>query len=170
MLKVCPKCKCEGIWQSGFIKVNGEKRKRYKCKSCEYQFSKEKTKEYSLELKLKAMEMLKEGIGFRSIGRLLGVSFEIVRKWAKQMAGRIFGANIKEEIIDAVQIDEMCIQIKKSAIKDGYGLLMMEQEGKYWTFKLEIEAQKNLINYLQELKQDIKSKNTTPITTLYIKS
>jgi transposase-like protein len=100
MLKVCPKCKCEGIRGSGFILVNKEKRKRYKCKACNYQFTKETTKEYPLSKKLEAIKLLKEGVGFRGVGRLLGVSFEIVRKWAKQMANKIFGAEIKEEVIE----------------------------------------------------------------------
>ena len=50
---------------------------------------------------------------------------------------------LKKKLIEGVQIDEMCIQVKKGTIKDGSGLLMMKQEGKYWIFRLEVEAQKN---------------------------
>ncbi len=103
MLKKCHKCGCEGVWEFGFVTIKNESKKRYKCKSCKYQFTTNSTREYSDEIKLKAMKMLKEGIGFRGIGRLLGVSFETIRNWAKKMA---------EKVCD-VQIDEMCITIKK---------------------------------------------------------
>jgi transposase-like protein len=40
MSKKCPKCSSEGIWSVGFVIINGKKKKRYKCKSCGYQFTK----------------------------------------------------------------------------------------------------------------------------------
>lgn len=163
MLKKCPKCSSEGIWSAGFAIVNGKKRKRWKCKVCDYQFTKDTPQEYPEELKLKAMKMLREGVGFRGIGRLLDISFETVRRWAKAFASRTFNFKIEEEN-ESVQIDEMCITIKKKDLKSGYGLLTIPKENKYWTLKLEEEKQKPLINYLDDLKNNTKSQNTTPIT------
>jgi transposase-like protein len=60
------KCGCEGLWSNGFV----GKKKRYKCKNCEYQFTKKKPKEYPHEMKLEAVKLLKEGVGIRGIGRL----------------------------------------------------------------------------------------------------
>ena len=96
MLKKCPKCGSEGIWSAGFAIVNGKKKKRWKCKACDYQFTKDTPQEYPQELKLKAMKMLSEGIGFRGIGRLLDISFETVRRWAKAFASRTFNFKIDE--------------------------------------------------------------------------
>jgi transposase-like protein len=107
MLKKCPKCSSEGIWSAGFAIVNGKKKKRRKCKACDYQFTKSTPQEYPEDIKLKAMKMLREGIG-----RLLGISFEAVRRWAKAFAPRTFNFKIDEGIPE-IQIDEMCITIKK---------------------------------------------------------
>jgi transposase-like protein len=49
---------------------------------------------------------------FRGIGRLLDISFETVRRWSKAFASRTFNFKIEEEN-ESVQIDEMCITIKK---------------------------------------------------------
>lgn len=76
MLKKCPKCSSEGIRSAGFAIVSGKKKKRWKCKACDYQFTKDTLQEYPKEIKIKAIQMLREGIGFRGIGRLLGISFD----------------------------------------------------------------------------------------------
>ncbi len=39
--------------------------------------------------------------------KLLGVSFKVVWRWAKQMINQILLAEIKEEITEGVQIDEI---------------------------------------------------------------
>ena len=77
------------------------------------------------------MKMLREGIGFRGIGRLLGISFETVRRWAKAFSSRTFNFKIDEDIPE-IQIDEMCITIKKKDLKNGCGLLIMPKEKKCW--------------------------------------
>jgi transposase-like protein len=170
MLKKCPKCSSEGIWSAGFAIVNGSKKKRWKCKTCDYQFTKDTPQEYPEELKLKAIKMLREGIGFRGIGRLLGISFETVRRWSKSFASRTFNFNINDIEEQEVQIDEMCIQIKKSLPKEAQGLLIMPSQNKCLTLKLEAEKQELLINYLQELKEGSKSQDITPITFQFIKN
>ncbi len=53
MLKKCHKCGCEGLRSLGFVVI---KKKRYKCKNCEYQFTKEKLKEYSQEISLEVIK------------------------------------------------------------------------------------------------------------------
>ena len=56
----CPKCKSEKKIKNGVIKGI----QPYKCKSCDY----------PLSTKKKALQLYLEGLGFGSIGRLLGVS------------------------------------------------------------------------------------------------
>lgn len=58
------------LWKAGF--VHG--RQRYKCKFCSYHFTKNALKGKPKEIKRLALHMDLEGLGFRSIGRVLGVS------------------------------------------------------------------------------------------------
>ena len=66
----CPKCKCEEYQKNGVVKG----KQRYKCKECGYNYRTEKYyKYYTDEEKKEALRYHNEGIGFRRIGRLLGM-------------------------------------------------------------------------------------------------
>ena len=74
----CPKCNCEMCVKDG--KVKG--RQRYRCKGCGYRH----TVQYrgkSPAIKRQALEMYLEGLGFRSIGRILQCSHVAVYNWIK---------------------------------------------------------------------------------------
>ena len=72
----CRKCRGERVIKSGF--VNG--RQRYKCKDCQSQFLSEDRRSKPAYLKALAYLLYLEGLGFRSIGRLLNVSNVAVLK------------------------------------------------------------------------------------------
>ena len=67
----CPKCNSSNKIKSGKTKC----RQRYKCKECGCNYSVEiKSTAKSKSVKKQALHMYLEGLGFRSIGRILGVS------------------------------------------------------------------------------------------------
>lgn len=77
----CPKCESKEATKSGI--VGG--RQRYKCKNCGYHFSVAKVgKEINSYYVIKALQLYVEGISYREIERLLGVSHVSVMNWVKK--------------------------------------------------------------------------------------
>ena len=116
----CPKCSHDISIKSGFAKG----RQRWKCKGCGYHY----TVSYrgaSKEQKRQTLELYLEGLGFRSIGRLLKFSHVAVYNWIRE-----FGEKLEEikspEAIKIVEIDEMHTYISNKKTATGYGLLLME--------------------------------------------
>lgn len=76
----CPKCKSEDIVKSGVIK----NRQRFKCKACGYHFTVQKMgKRIDDYFVIKALQLYLEGISYREIERLLGVSHVSVMNWVR---------------------------------------------------------------------------------------
>lgn len=104
----CPKCKSETYSKNG----KAIDRQRYKCKKCGCNFTQSLKHGYPLAKRLTALKLYLEGMGFRGIGRILGVSDVTILNWIRN-----FGASIKEYVsenmpnniqeIDIVEIDEM---------------------------------------------------------------
>ncbi|KAA6314454.1 hypothetical protein EZS27_034928 [termite gut metagenome] len=100
----CPRCNSDKRVKSGFIKG----KQRYKCKACGYHFTVEsKSTSKPLSLKKQALRLYLEGLGFRSIGRILGVSNVSVLRWI-----RCFGQNVQElspqkRNMEMVEVDEI---------------------------------------------------------------
>ena len=84
----CSKCNRSRSVKSG--KVNG--RQRYKCKECGCNYTVEiKSTSKPKFLKKQALHLYLEELGFRSIGRFLGVSNVSVLNWIRD-----FGKNIHD--------------------------------------------------------------------------
>jgi transposase-like protein len=80
-MKICPSCSSENQIKSGV--VNG--RQRYKCKDCNYNFTVDKIgkkiDEYYVN---KALQLYLEGLTYREIERILGISHVSVLNWVKK--------------------------------------------------------------------------------------
>jgi transposase-like protein len=77
----CPKCNATEATKSGIIAG----RQRYKCKNCGYHFSVEKIgREVDNYYVIKALQLYLEGVSYREIERLLGVSHVSVMNWVKK--------------------------------------------------------------------------------------
>ncbi|MBS9522676.1 IS1 family transposase [Litoribacter alkaliphilus] len=77
----CPKCENQKVVKSGF----SGGRQRYKCKKCNYYFSVNKIgKSIDKYYVVKALQLYIEGISYREIERILGVSHVSVMNWVKQ--------------------------------------------------------------------------------------
>ena len=75
----CPKCGSDDKRKAGFI---GEKQ-RWLCKECGCKYTRSTSHGKPMEMKRQALHLYLEGLGFRAIGRLLGVSNVAVLKWIR---------------------------------------------------------------------------------------
>ncbi len=119
----CPKCSCDKSVKSGIIKG----RQRYKCKDCGCNYTVElKSTAKPTSMKKQALHLYLEGLGFRSIGRVLGVSNVSVLNWIRGFGQEVQELSAQNQEIEIVEVDEMhsYIESKKTAV--GYGLLLID--------------------------------------------
>jgi transposase-like protein len=77
----CPQCQSEKFIKSGIV----NDRQRYKCKSCQYYFTVNKIgKKIDPYYVTKALQLYLEGLSYREIERILGVSHVSVMNWVKK--------------------------------------------------------------------------------------
>jgi transposase-like protein len=82
----CPKCKQGEYVKAGFVK----NRQRYKCKNCGYYYSVAKKSDVKTEeTRRMALELYLEGLRFRAIDRLSGISFGTVYQWIKKLGKQL---------------------------------------------------------------------------------
>lgn len=123
MANKCPKCGSSERVKSGF--AHGLQ--RYFCKNCECSYTKENGRGYSKELKEKAKQLYLEGVGFRGIGRILGVSNVAVLKWIKAFGKKaVIKQNRDVAKVDIMEIDEMHSYVQKKTLQFGCGWLLIE--------------------------------------------
>ena len=77
----CPKCKSETLFKSGIVKG----RQRFRCKECHYFFTVLKDgKHIDPYYVIKALQLYIEGVTYREIERILGISHVSVMNWVKK--------------------------------------------------------------------------------------
>ncbi|MCC5937790.1 MAG: IS1 family transposase [Lunatimonas sp.] len=77
----CPKCDSSKVVKSGII--NGKQ--RFRCKNCGYHFTVQKQgKAIDKYYVVKALQLYIEGVSYREIERILGVSHVSVMNWVRQ--------------------------------------------------------------------------------------
>ena len=87
------------------------------------------------------MQLYLEGLGFRSIGRILGVSHVSVQKWIKKFGQELEELKSENEI-SVVELDEMHTYIGNKKNIAGSGLLLIELGKNSSTALLVAEEQK----------------------------
>ena len=119
----CPRCRNERKVKNGFVKDI----QRYKCKECGYNFTVEKrSNEYSPSTKKIALQLYLEGLGFRSIGRLLKVSNVSVLNWIRVFGNEVKSLKSESCNIEIVEVDEMHSYISQKKTTVGFGLLLID--------------------------------------------
>ena len=106
----CPKCGSEKRVKSGLK----NKKQRYLCKECGCNYTGGRNG-YPEHIKQKAIQLYLEGNGFRRIERLLKVSHVSVINWVKKAGAKLEKAPKKEEKIEILELDELCINLKKTS-------------------------------------------------------
>lgn len=81
MIQKCPKCSSEAFTKAGVI----GSRQRYKCRSCNYHFTVSKDgKSTDIQVVKRALQLYLEGMSYREIESVLGVSHVSVMNWVKK--------------------------------------------------------------------------------------
>jgi transposase-like protein len=121
----CPKCTCPKSVKSGKI----SERQRYKCKDCGCNYTVEiKSTAKPKSLKKQALHLYLEGLGFRSIGRILKVSNVSVLNWIRDFGEKVQELHSENQQIEMVEVDEMHTYIGSKKTTVGYGLLLTDME------------------------------------------
>ena len=80
-IEFCPNCSSNKYVKSGIIKG----RQRYKCKKCSYYFTVNKMgKQIDSYYVNKALQLYLEGLSYREIERILGISHVSIINWVKK--------------------------------------------------------------------------------------
>lgn len=121
-MTICPRCHGEENVKSGIVKG----KQRFRCKSCGYHHTVGERGAGKAKKK-QALQLYLEGLGFRSIGRILEVSHVAAYKWI-----RAFGENLEElrseAAIEVAEMDEMHSYIGSKKTTAGYGFLLIDMD------------------------------------------
>jgi hypothetical protein len=79
-------------------------------------------------LKKQALHLYLEGFGFRSIGRLLGVSNVSVLNWIKSFGREVEELSSDSKEIEMVEVDEVHSYIGSKKTSVEYGLLLIDMK------------------------------------------
>ena len=135
----CPKCFHDKSTKDGFVKEV----QRYKCSTCKYKYTVEiKSTAKPKSMKKQALQLYLEGLGFRSIGRFLGVSNVSVLNWIRSFGTEVASLKSEESTIEIVELDEMPSYLGSKKTTVGYGLLLIGLEKNLSTSFLAIEVPK----------------------------
>ena len=147
-MQECPRCKSNAYIKSGTV----NKRQRYKCKGCAYHYSViQKSDTSNKPQRRLALTLYLEGLGFRSIGRILGFSHVAVYNWIKDFGEQI--DSLRQEEATIVEMDEMHSYVGHKKTIAGSGLLLIDLD----------TASSMLSRVQEELKQD---KNFGMVSTI----
>ncbi|WP_454064725.1 IS1 family transposase [Candidatus Nitrospira salsa] len=98
----CPRCTSPDKVKSGF--KSG--RQRYKCKACAFFFTVAQKSDTATPAQRRlALTLYLEGLGFRSIGRIVGFSHVAVYQWVKAFGETV--ESIKRPAAQIVELDEL---------------------------------------------------------------
>ncbi len=116
----CPKCKSKESVKDGIVK----ERQRYQCKQCKYRYTVEQRGKPN-SLKKLALQMYLEGMGFRSIERILKVSNVTVLNWIKSFGKQIEEYRRTEGDLEIIEMDELHTFIGEKKTIAGSGFLLI---------------------------------------------
>ena len=117
----CPRCLSAARVKSGVL--NG--RQRYKCKACRYLYTVAHKSDISTAAQRRmAVTLYLEGLGFRSIGRILGFSHVAIYQWIKALGKEV--VQIKRSAAHIVEMDELHSYVGHKKTIVGSGLLLID--------------------------------------------
>lgn len=130
----CPRCKSNQSTKSGVVKD----RQRFTCKNCGYNFTVAKLgKEIDPYFVTKALQLHIEGVSFREIERLLGVSHVSVMNWVKKYNIKAPPNSEYRPTYKIFTYTEMMEFLKQKNNLAGAGILITEIGDKYMMIKWE---------------------------------
>jgi len=130
----CPKCQSAQIIKSGILK----NRQRYKCKACNYYFTVNKIgKKIDSYYVIKALQLYIEGVSYREIERLLGISHVSIMNWVKQYKITRPQNNEYRPTYKILNHEELNLFFQDRTNLSGHGMVVTEIGDKYMLIKWE---------------------------------
>ena len=133
-MKFCPQCQSESVVKSGVV----NEKQRYKCKDCGYHFTVNKTgKQIDMYYVTKALQLYLEGLTYREIERIIGVSHVSVMNWVRKYnIHRVTDLNCHPtyKILSQLELASYFIDPKNTK---GAGVIVTELGDKYMVIKWE---------------------------------
>ncbi|WP_298883441.1 helix-turn-helix domain-containing protein [uncultured Polaribacter sp.] len=133
-INICPNCNSERNIKSGIV----NNRQRYKCKDCSYYFTVNKLgKKIDDYYVNKALQLYLEGLSYREIERILGVSHVSIINWVKKYnIKRPYNGNYHStyKILNALELSNY---FKDTSNLIGAGLVVTELGDKFMLIKWE---------------------------------
>lgn len=133
-MKSCPKCQSEKVVKSGIVKD----RQRYKCKRCNYYFTVDKMgKSINDYYVTKAIQLYVEGVSYREIERILGVSHVSVMNWVKKFKIKRPENREYHPTYKILSHSELVDFVKNKGSLSGAGMMITELGDKFMLIKWE---------------------------------
>ncbi len=131
----CPKCKSTSHIKDG--QVGG--RQRHRCKKCDFRYTVLERGKPMATKKL-ALQLYLEGLGFRSIGRVLKVSAVSVMNWIKLFG--MIACETAELTADApiIELDEIHTYVGEKKTTFGFGRQLTASQKSSLISRLEVVA------------------------------
>lgn len=133
-MKYCPQCQSTQIIKSGII----NDRQRYKCKSCRYNFTVNKLgKQIDKYYVTKALQLYLEGLTYREIERIIGVSHVSVMNWVRKYNIHKVQNTDYHPTYKILSQPELASYFSKPENTKGAGMIVTELGDKYMVIKWE---------------------------------
>lgn len=130
----CPRCGHEHHTKSGIV----NQRQRYRCKSCNYHFSVLRVgKKIDSYFVTKALQLYLEGLSYREIERVIGVSHVTVMNWVKQHGLRKSNLRNYHPNYRIVNHQELTELIQNRSNIMGKGMIITELGDKFMVIRWE---------------------------------
>ncbi|MEM9982902.1 MAG: helix-turn-helix domain-containing protein [Bacteroidota bacterium] len=131
---ICPKCNTESVIKSGIVK----ERQRYKCKKCSYNFTVGKLgKQIDSYYVVKALQLYIEGVSYREIERILGISHVSVMNWVKKYRLKVPDNYAYRPTYKVLNHKELVEFVQKRESLKGMGMVVTEIGDKFMLIKWE---------------------------------
>lgn len=130
----CPKCQNSNIVKSGVIKD----RQRYLCKTCSYYFTVNKLgKKIDNYYVTKALQLYLEGLSYREIERIIGVSHVSISNWVKDFKLKRPTHSNYHPSYKIFKHTELVEYLKNKDEMSGAGMIITELGDKFMLIKWE---------------------------------
>jgi len=128
----CPRCSSADRVKSGVL----HDRQRYTCTVCRYLYTVAHQSDISTAAQRRlALTLYLDGLGFRSIGRILGFSHVAIYQWIKALGEDV--AQIKAQI---VEMDALHSDVGHTKTSVGSGVLLIDLGNASSMLSLGLEA------------------------------
>ncbi|MCB0486184.1 MAG: helix-turn-helix domain-containing protein [Flavobacteriaceae bacterium] len=133
-IKQCPNCRSNSLIKSGVI----NNRQRYKCKDCNYFFTVSKLgKRIDDYYVNKALQLYIEGLTYREIERILGISHVTVMNWVRKYNIKRPNNTNYHPTYKILNAEELANYFSKAKNLIGSGAIVTELGDKFMLIKWE---------------------------------